>query len=175
MLDDGAFHIEPWDEGDLALLERTMGDPEMTKYLGGAESAEKLADRQTRYARLADSGKGRMFKIVESATGAAIGSVGYWDREWRGEDVYEMGWSLIAPFQGRGIAAFATAQAISMAKAEAKHRYVHAFPSVENLASNAICKKLGFKLLEESEFEFPKGHWMRCNDWCLDLFEHVSK
>jgi hypothetical protein len=27
----------------------------------------------------------------------------------------------------------------------------------------------GAALLEACEFEFPKGHFMACNDWCLDL------
>jgi RimJ/RimL family protein N-acetyltransferase len=47
---------------------------------------------------------------------------------------------------------------------------VHAFPSVSNAPSNAVCRKLGFTLLEECEFEFPRGNFMRCNDWRLDLF-----
>jgi RimJ/RimL family protein N-acetyltransferase len=46
---------------------------------------------------------------------------------------------------------------------------VHAFPSVENAASNAICRKAGFSLLREHDFEYPKGHPMRCNDWRFDL------
>jgi hypothetical protein len=45
----------------------------------------------------------------------------------------------------------------------------HAFPNVDNAPSNAICRKLGFELLEACEFEFPKGHFMICNDWRLDL------
>jgi RimJ/RimL family protein N-acetyltransferase len=47
---------------------------------------------------------------------------------------------------------------------------MHAFPSVDNAPSNAICRKLGFELLEESlEFEYPKGNVLRCSDWRLDL------
>ncbi|HWC44615.1 MAG TPA: GNAT family N-acetyltransferase, partial [Casimicrobiaceae bacterium] len=42
-------------------------------------------------------------------------------------------------------------------------------PNVDNAPSNAICRKLGFELLEACEFEFPKGHFMTCNDWRLDL------
>jgi RimJ/RimL family protein N-acetyltransferase len=161
--------LEPWGEGDLPLLEKTMGDPEMTVHLGGPESPEKLAERHGKYERLADSGTGRMFKIVDEATGEAVGTVGYWDKTWRDEEVYETGWSVIPAFQGRGIAVEATAQAIARAKSDGKHRYVHAFPSVENGASNAICRKLGFALLGECEFEFPKGSFMQCNDWRLDL------
>jgi RimJ/RimL family protein N-acetyltransferase len=51
-----------------------------------------------------------------------------------------------------------------------RHRYLHAFPSVDNAPSNAICKKLGFELLGPCDFEYPPGHQLRCNDWRLDLF-----
>jgi RimJ/RimL family protein N-acetyltransferase len=161
--------IEPWGPDDLPLLEKTMGDPSMTEHLGGPESPEKLADRQRRYEELAGTGTGRMFKIVDVATGEAIGSVGYWQRTWRGEVVYETGWGVTPAFQGRGIASEATAQVLDVARSENKHRFVHAFPSVDNHASNAICRKLGFTLLGEHDFEFPPGHPMRCNDWRFDL------
>jgi RimJ/RimL family protein N-acetyltransferase len=38
-----------------------------------------------------------------------------------------------------------------------------------NEASNAICRKLGFELLGEEDFEYPPGNPIRCNDWRLDL------
>ena len=55
------------------------------------------------------------------------------------------------------------------ARARATHRFLHAFPSVDNAPSNAICRKLGFTLLGECDFEYPPGNRMRCNDWRLDL------
>ena len=138
-------------------------------HLGGPESAEKLAERQAKYERLPDSGTGWMFKIVDEETGEAVGSVGYWDKTWREQEVYETGWSVLPAFQGRGFAVEATNQAIELARSDGKHRYLHAFPSVENGASNAICRKLGFSLLGEYEFEYPPGNFMQCNDWRLDL------
>ncbi|MEA2425747.1 MAG: hypothetical protein QOH13_2157, partial [Thermoleophilaceae bacterium] len=84
--------------------------------------------------------------------------------------VWETGWSVIPAFQRRGIAATATAQLIELARAAGPHRLMHAYPSIENEPSNAICRKLGFTLLEEVEFEFPPGELMRCNDWQLELF-----
>ena len=159
--------LQPWGSGDLPLLERLMGDPLMTKHLGGPESPEKLRERQGRYERL--EGGDRMFKIVDVASGAGVGSVGFWTKEWRNEQVYEIGWMVVPEFQGRGIAVAATAQAIELAKRDGKHRFMHAFPNVENAPSNAICRKLGFELLEAYEFEFPKGHFMTCNEWRLDL------
>jgi RimJ/RimL family protein N-acetyltransferase len=159
------IRLEPWGKDDLPLLEQLLGDPKMMEHLGGPESPEKIAERQARYER--DDSK--MFKVVDEETGEAVGSVGYWERPWRGEEVYETGWSVLPGFQGRGIAAAATSLVIDLARSERKHRYLHAFPSVANAPSNAICRKLGFTLLEEVDFEYPKGSFMRCNDWRFDL------
>jgi RimJ/RimL family protein N-acetyltransferase len=157
--------LEPWGSGDLPLLGKLLGDPAMMEHLGGPESPEKIVERQAGYEQ-ANSGQ---FRIVVDATGEAVGWVGYWDRTWRGEEIYEIGWSVIPVFQGRGIAGLATAQAIAMARSENTHRFLHAFPSVANAPSNAICRRLGFTRLEEYDFEYPPGNVMRCNDWYLDL------
>lgn len=161
--------LEPWGADDFPLLEQ-QNAPEMTEHLGGPESPEALMARQAKYERLAETSNDRMYKIVLVATGAAVGSVGYWEKTWRGEEMYETGWGVLPAFQGRGLAAMGTAQAIELARASGLHRYLHAFPSVENLPSNALCRRLGFTLVEECEFEYPKGHPMRCNDWRIDLF-----
>ena len=166
MSEPNAVRIEPWGEGDLPLLEQLLSDPDMTQHFGGPESPEKIAERQKRYERAGS----RQFKIVDTATGEGVGWVGYWERTWRGEQVYEMGWSVLPAFQGRGIAGAATVQAIAMARSERKRRFLHAFPSVDNAPSNAICRKVGFTLVEECEFEYPPGHFMQSNDWRLDLF-----
>jgi RimJ/RimL family protein N-acetyltransferase len=165
------FRIEPWGEGDLPLLEKLMGDPTMTEHLGGPESPEKIVERQKRYER--DTGGDPMFKIVEAATGESVGSIGYWERESSEGQVYETGWMVLPAFQGRGVATSATAQVIERARAERKHRFLYAYPSVDNAPSNAICRRLGFTLVAVSEYEYPKdsGNVMRCNDWRLDLFE----
>jgi RimJ/RimL family protein N-acetyltransferase len=161
-----SVRLEPWGEDDLGLLQRLMGDPEMMEYLGGPESGDQLATRQNRYAQ---PGSG-MFKIIDEPSGVAVGSVGYWEKSWRGESIYETGWSVLPEFQGRGLAAAATAFVIELARAERQHRFLHAFPSIANAASNAICRKLGFELLGESDFEYPPCNVMRCNDWRLDLW-----
>lgn len=164
-----ATRLEPWAEGDLLLLKKILGDPMMTRYLGGPEGDEKLLKRQARYERLAESGKGQMLKIVLDATGEAVGKVGYWESAHDGEEIYEMGWQVLPAFQGRGIASAAVAQAIALARSDGKHRFVHAFPSVDNLPSNAVCLKSGFTLVEECDFEYPKGYFMRSNNWRFDL------
>lgn len=157
--------LEPWGPADFHLVEQLMGDPAMTEFLGGPESPEKLADRQRRYAQ---PGSG-MFKIVDAASGQGVGSVGFWDRDWRGTTVYETGWMVVPSVQGRGVAVEATRQAIGLARETMRRRWMHAFPQVANAASNAICRKLGFELLGEEDFEYPPGNPIRCNDWRLDL------
>jgi len=137
----------------------------MMRHLGGAESTEKIAERQSRYER---PGSGQ-FKIVDRASGDGVGWVGFWDGEWGEQQIYEIGWSVTPPFQGRGIAVAATRQVLDVARAQGRHRYVHAFPAVDNAPSNAICRRLAFELIGTCEVEYPPGNQMRCNDWRLDL------
>jgi len=169
-------NIRLWSDGDLPLLERLMGDPAMTVYLGGPETPEQIRKRHERYCRIGDSGKGRMFVIVVGTGRVAAGSVGYWEIDWQGQQVWETGWSVLPEFQGQGIATKATAAVVEQARAEGKHRFIHAFPSVDNVASNAICRKVGFTLQGEVEFEAWRepGKFLRFNDWRLDLFADTS-
>lgn len=163
-MSEPSVHLLPWGPDDLPLLEKLMGDPEMMRYLGGANSPEKIAERQTRY----ENSDG-VFKIFDEASGEGVGWVGFWERTWREQEVYETGWSVIPAFQGRGIAAAAGAQVIAMARAAGRRRFMHAFPVPANGPSNAVCRKLGFTLLGECELEFPPGHVGISNDWQLDL------
>jgi len=165
MFDRHVAHIEPWGAGDLPLLE-TLNGSEMTKHVGGPESPEKLAERQSRYEK-ADS---RQYKVVVETGGEGVGWVGYWETTWHDQPVWEIGWAVIPSFQGRGVAGSATAQLIEKARAEQLHQYVHAFPTLANAPSNAICRKLGFTLLGEIDFPARQGGFVRCNDWRFGLF-----
>jgi RimJ/RimL family protein N-acetyltransferase len=167
--------IRPWSKDDLPLLERLQGDPAMNEHLGGPESPEKIRERQERYRQSSESGQNPMFVIVLGPEKIPAGSIGYWEKDWRGQQIWETGWSVLPEFQGQGVATGATAIVMERARAEKKHRFMHAFPSVDNGPSNAICRKAGFILQEEVDFEYPPGHLMRCNDWRLDLFADGSE
>lgn len=162
--------IRPWSYHDLELLERLMGDFVMTEHLGGPETPEKIRERHERYCRSSDSGPDRMFVTVVGSEHVAAGSIGFWEKEWQGERIWETGWSVLPEFQGQGIATRAIAAVVERAHTEQKHRSMHAFPSVANAPSNAICRKAGFTLQAKVDFEYPPGHRMQCNDWHLDLF-----
>ncbi|NGO10346.1 GNAT family N-acetyltransferase [Streptomyces sp. HC44] len=157
--------LEPWAEGDFWLLQR-VNSPEMTAHLGGPETEEKLVSRHQRYVGLE---RGRMYRVTLADTGDTVGSIGYWERVWRDREVWETGWGVLPEFQGRGLAAKAARAVIEAARAAGEHQYLHAFPSVDHSASNAVCRKAGFELLGAVEFEYPKGHWIMSNDWRVDL------
>lgn len=163
-----AIVLAPWTEDDLPLL-AALNVPEMTEHLGGPESPDQVRERLRRYVAAPQSETSHVFKIVVRPEGVPAGFVGFWDREWRGEAVYEMGWSVLPEHQGRGIASTAAGQAVDLARATSRVSDIHAFPAVDNARSNGICSKLGFELLGAYQFEYPKGHWMRCNDWRLRL------
>ncbi len=160
-----SLQIQPWADGNLNLLYK-LNTREMTKHLGGPESEELILGRHKRYLDLGD--RGCMYTVILD-NGEAAGSVGYWESVWEDETVYEIGWSVVLSHQGKGIASQAVAAAIIQAKAEKKHRFLHAFPSIGNGASNAICRKLGFTFLNGCQFEYPPGNLMQCNNWRLDL------
>lgn len=164
MFDRRIVRIEPWGAGDLPLLEK-LNDREMTKYVGGPESEEKVAERQSKFEK-ADS---RQYKVVVEEGGEGVGWVGYWETAWHDQRVWETGWAVLPSFQGRGVASSATAQLLDRARAERHHRFVHAFPMVDNAPSNAICRKLGFTLLGEIDFPARQGGSVRCNNWRFDL------
>jgi RimJ/RimL family protein N-acetyltransferase len=160
--------LVPWTDDDLELLRR-LNTAEIWAHLGGPETEEQVLERHARYTDVGATGSGRMYSVVLLPERVKAGSIGYWEREWQGESVYETGWNVLPEFQGRGIAGAAAAAVIAEARAEKRHRWLHAYPSVDNPASNAICRKAGFSLVGEYDFEFPKGTFMRCNDWRHEL------
>jgi len=165
--------LRPWAEGDLPLLTRLLGDPVETQHVGGPESPEKLKARHERYLAFGLP-LGEVFAVVAGPERTAVGWVGYWESEWQGEPVWETGWHTVPGYQAQGVATQAARLMLQHARLTGRHRWMHAFPSVENAASNAVCRKLGFEFLGEVEVEYPPGTMMRSNDWTLDLLTEGS-
>lgn len=149
---------------DFPLLERLLGDPIMMEHLGGPETHEQLVKRHTRYLH-----SQHCYTIVYGSEQKGVGWVGYWETEWKGKKVWETGWNVLPEYWGKGIATRATKLVLEEVKKEQTYQYIHAYPSIENAPSNAICRKTGFELQGEEDVEYPKGHIMRCNDWRKDV------
>jgi RimJ/RimL family protein N-acetyltransferase len=165
--------LDTWTDADLELLYQA-NTPEMTKYLAGPENDELILARHRRYLEIDGTGTGRMFRIVLLPKGEVVGNIGYWERGWRNGTVYETGWNVLPPYQGKGIATAAAQATVASARAERRHRYLHAFPAVDNAASNAVCRKTGFELVGTCDYEYPPGNVLRCNDWRLDLTAQLT-
>jgi RimJ/RimL family protein N-acetyltransferase len=45
---------------------------------------------------------------------------------------------------------------------------LHGFTAVTNAAGNAICRRLGWTVREETDLDY-EGRPLRCNHWVLDL------
>ena len=168
---DSSVRLEHWGSGDGDLLRRLLGVPEMTLYLGGPETPAKLAERQARYENPAT----RAYRIVAEGMSEGVGWVGYWEHTKDGQDVWEVGWSVVPEFQGRGVATSAMRLLLEMIREQPEgRRFVHAYPSVDNGASNGVCRKLGFMLLGAYDAEYPPGNPVRLNDWRYHLFPEVE-
>ena len=153
MNDDAIVSIRPYAEGDLSLLERTLGDPNQMVYLNGPESLEKIRKRHNNFlAMSSDSHAGCQFSILAGPLHAPAGNVGYWETEWKGQNGWEMGWFVLPEFQGRGIATAATRLVLDLITKLQSHKFVFAFPSVDNNPSNAICRKARIHLNRAGKF-----------------------
>jgi RimJ/RimL family protein N-acetyltransferase len=140
----------------------------MMVHLGGPRTREQIAEVHQRRLELMARGEAYMFKILPDDSEEPMGTIGFWETEHHGAKVHEMGWFVRREFQGQGVATAAGKLALDWARALPDATFMHAFPAVSNEASNAICRKLGFDLVGEIEFEFA-GRPLRCDDWRLDL------
>lgn len=154
---------------DLSLYESLLCDPLMMAHLGGPFSRERMPQKLKRDVESVEADRAWIFKIIpDEDANRAAGSVCIWENSWRNESINEIGWMVLPEFQGRGLATKAVRTILDMAQTEKRWTVVHAFPSTTNAASNAICRRMGFSLLEEIDLEYA-GHMLRCNHWQIDL------
>ncbi|MGH3392323.1 MAG: GNAT family N-acetyltransferase, partial [Actinomadura sp.] len=109
--------LEPWSESAFTLLQR-INTPEMRHHVGGTEPADALLARHHRYLAMPEASLGRMFAVLLGDE--MVGSIAYHRRDWQGEQIYETGWNVLPPFQGRGIAAAAGAALIYIVREAAR-------------------------------------------------------
>jgi RimJ/RimL family protein N-acetyltransferase len=141
-------------------------DPGTMRHLGGPASLESAREAHVRRLKVEDPDW--WLKIVPDPGGPAAGTIGIWDSEWEGARVHEAGWMVLPEFRGRGIATQALALLLERARSEPRIESVHAFPNVENEASNTLCRRAGFELIGNAEVEF-RGHRLRCNHWVVEV------
>ena len=158
----------PYGADDLWLTEALECDPAVMQDLGGPVPRESIP--QIHQKRMAYIAKGAWwFKIVPDPAIGPVGTIGIWEGEWNGSPIHEMGWMVLPAFQGRGLASVAAQTIVERARSDGRFAALHAFTSISNGPSNAICRKLGFVQVEECNIEYA-GRPLRCNHYRLDLW-----
>jgi RimJ/RimL family protein N-acetyltransferase len=156
---------------DLALYESMNCDPRMMAHLGGPLPKESMPQKLLRDVETIKSGTAWIFKVIPDGNdGQPAGSVCIWEHAEGVEQISEIGWMILPQFQGRGLGSKAVRAILDKAQAERRWDVIHAFPATGNGASNAICRKLGFTLIEERDLEWS-GRKLHCNHWRIDLRE----
>jgi len=160
--------LRPWTNADLGII-KASNAPEMTVYLGGPETAEKVVRRHKVFLDGWANDDTWVFAIL--ADGEPIGSVGYWPSIHGETPIFEAGWSVHLPFQGLGYGAAALALCLEHARTHAspERHLLYAFPRIDNAPSNRICAKAGMTNTGPEPFEYPKGVPITCNAWVFDL------
>jgi RimJ/RimL family protein N-acetyltransferase len=160
--------LVPYGEDDLWLTEALELDPAAMRELGGPRPKEELAGVHEKRVAAKIDGDDWWFKVTPDPGDEPAGTIGIWPSEFRGAEIYEVGWMLLPAFQGRGLASAALAVLIDRARADGRFDAIHAFPGVSNGPSNGLCRKFGFELVEEAEVEF-RDQPLRVNHWVLAL------
>ena len=74
---------------------------------------------------------------------------------------------VLPEFQGQGYAKRAVRAMLERARDDGRWGVVHALPGITNVASNALCRSVGFTLVGEQAVNFA-GRNLRCNEWRID-------
>jgi len=154
------------DDEDLTI--RLECDPELMLHIGGLRQEADVRASHKRRLDFMEKGEARMYKIVAHGSGEVVGTIGIWRIDWKGPQIYEMGWFVLPEHQEKGIATEAARLMIAQARSNPYVRYIHAYPAVSNAASNAIARKIGMENLGQFDNEGFAGI-LRCNDWRIDL------
>ena len=163
------IELVPYEARDLELTVALETDPVVMAELGGPTpraELDKVHDRRVRSEEFGDLWLTIVLRGGEEPQ--RIGQIGVFNSAPAGEPVHEVGWSILPAFHGRGLGSRALAMLIARLRAEDQLELIHAYPSVGNAASNALCEKLGFELAGQPSFPY-RGTELRCNHWRLRL------
>ena len=162
------MHLIPITADDEDLSVRLECDPELMAHIGGPRLEEDVRETHKRRLKLMEEGQAYMYKIVSKDSNEILGTIGIWKIDWKDPQAFEIGWFVLPKHQRKGVATEAARIMISNARSNPEVRYIYAYPTVDNIASNAIAQKIGMKNQGEFDNEGFAGI-LRCNDWCIDI------
>ncbi|MDX6287459.1 MAG: hypothetical protein QOG53_2944 [Frankiales bacterium] len=135
--------------------------------LGGPQRPDDMPAKVARDVELTEADGAWVLMIVPGEDPSVVaGTVALWPHE-GDSPKSEIGWMVLPEFQGQGLAKAAVGEVLQRARADGRWGVVHAFPSVTNVASNALCRALGFSRVAEEDLLFSEQIF-RVNHWCVD-------
>lgn len=165
------MELRPVTSDDLPLYEAIYCDPAMMAHLGGPLPRENVPRILENVLRLIERDEAWAFKIIlEDESEQIAGGISLWRHDEGVERINEIGWTVLPPFQGHGLATQALRAILDMAREQQRFTVIHAYPGTDNAASNALCKRAGFELLGEEDAPYANTI-LRCNHWRIDLSE----
>lgn len=158
------IRLRPYADADRWLTEAIETDPAMMADLGGPLPAANIPGIHAR--RLEGMAADRLwyFTVELEPHGQAVGTICLWSDAIEGGRRSEAGWAILEAFQGRGLATEALRQMLVLAADDDRWGDIHAFPGVTNGASNAVCRKAGFRNIGKEVVEYA-GRALQCNHW----------
>ena len=157
--------LVPYREEDLDLTATLETDPRVMSHLGGPATPEGAWAVHQK--RLASEG-GRYFTVFPDDAERPVGLVAILRSVIDGEEVHDVGVMLLPEHQGQRMSLAAGLAAIDLVRREGELSRLHAFCGVNNLPSNALASRAGFRLIGQRDIEY-EGRLLRCNHWVLDL------
>lgn len=164
------MHLRDVTMADLPLYRALLTDPATMAELGGPLPEGGLEDKLRSIVDEVARGEVWYSVILPDDGDDPVGTVCIWEHDENdgaGERISEIGWMLLPSHQGRGFASAAVRMIVDRARSERRWGPIHAYPGVTNAASNAICRKSGFRLLDERPIVYA-GRTLRCNHWVLE-------
>jgi RimJ/RimL family protein N-acetyltransferase len=170
-----SIRLRDVERSDVDAYVRMRCDPQMMAELGGPLPRDGIEAKVESDIALVASGDAWicMIMVGETPDDRVAGSVVMWAHDDDGDAISEIGWMVLAEFQGRGVGKSAASLLIERARDSGRWGVVHAFPTVSNGASNGICRSLGFTLAGQRHVQFA-GRTLFTNHWLLDLPGHAA-
>ena len=162
------MRLVPLTAEDEDLTVRLECDPDMMLHIGGPRPEADVRTAHKRRLDVMEKGEAHLYKVVAEDSNDVLGTIGIWKIDGKDPQTYEMGWFVLPAYQGQGVATEAARLIIAQARSSPEVRYVHAYPTVTNAASNTIARKIGMEHQGEFDNEGFAGV-LRCNDWRIDL------
>ena len=138
---------------DAEFLLRMMGDAEVMRYYpkpADAKDVREFIDRMRASYRTDGCG---LWLVVDRESGEPLGRVGLLRQHVNGVDEFEIGYMIHRPFWRRGLATEAAAAVREYAFAERKLPRVISLIRPDNVASQAVARKLGMNVVDSWKHE----------------------